>query len=240
MTKISDVYKDVETFDVLKRGQLLLRLKSNEINGKSKVEIEELIGEKLGDGVYSFAIKCFGATKKNVGRIRGVTEIKNPKEKFESDNMNAVFINDKINGLEASIQKLMKSNNGTDYKQILDLQKTTFEIQLDFYKTQVKNLSDEVNKLHEKIEKFEANSAEPDSQLDKILTLIPMFLNKNKITGQLRDNTISDSTDIPPAFIDALGRVDYSQISEDQKEKILGYFNQFASQLPLKESTNNG
>ena len=234
MKKISDVYNNVETFDIVRRNQTLLRLKGDDINGKNVAQMEEILGDKLGEGTYNFSIKHFGEHKKKVGKIRGVIQNKSPKERVK-ENMDSILLNEKINKLDQSIEKLIKNNGGADYKQVLELQKTTFEIQLDFYKTQNIMLAEKIDKLEEKIESFEKED-NSSGGINQILGLIPMFLNKSKIgAASLKDNVSSDPSDIPGEFIEALGKVDYSKVSEEQKNKILGYFNLFSNQLPLKQ-----
>ena len=235
MKKISDIYSNVETFDIVRRNQTLLRLKGDEVNGLNVSKLEEIIGDKLGEGTYCFSIKYLGLAKKKIGKIRGVIQNKNPKERVK-ENMDSILLNEKINNLEANIQKMLKNNGGADYKQVLELQKTTFEIQLDFYKTQNKSLTDKIDKLETKLEQLEGEGNETGG-LNQILGLIPMFLKTKGIgAASLKDNVSSDPSDIPSEFIEALGKVDYSKVSEEQKQKIVNYFNMFSTQLPLKEN----
>ena len=241
MKKIQDTYHDIETFDIIKRGVLLKRFKGMEVNGKNKPQIEELIGKELGEGVFSAAVKKIGVNKKSVEKIRGVVENTNPKEKFESANMDNALLKQ----LSADFNKLVSSKEGNS-SQLLEFQRQLSQSTIDWYKEQNKALEAKVTKLEDKLEVLEdkletAKASEGGSSgLDQILGLIPMFFNKKNIpVGTLKDeNTLSDASDIPPSFIDALGKVDYSRVSPEQQNQILNYFNMFSKQLPLKENVN--
>lgn len=223
--KLIDVYDNVEYFEIISRGKTLFRLEGENINGKTKSEVEYAVGEALGEGYKNFVLKFYGEAKSKTGRMRG--RIKDKRKELLHVDAN---INDRLNALENIIKAASKEST-PNAQTLMDMQRQTMQIQIDFYKNLCDQLERKVQKLEKEIESGGAGSA----GIDTILNLAQIFLSK-KGAGKvdLGDEVPSDPGSIPPEFIQALGKVDYTKVSPDQQEKILKYFNMLSSQLPMK------
>jgi hypothetical protein len=170
---MKDTFTGIEFFDIVSRGKTLLNFTGEDINGKSIREIELIIGEKLGEGVYSFSKKVRGEPKKKNGRIRGVILGTN---KSKNDNSN--------NGLIELIQKEFNSNNRDE---VLKLNKQLYETRIQYLKDMNEDLKKELTELKQKhndlkiqYDKILLEDPGEDKQtfLDELKPFIPMIAKK--------------------------------------------------------------
>lgn len=166
--KTSDIYKGVEYLHIVKNKKLLLQLESDEINGLKHSEIQKLIGDKIGEGQYNYVLKFDGNITPKRGSIRAFTSIKVIKKPDSEDSSKLLKM---IQQLESKIDN---KNSNTDVKDLLDLRKQTYEIQLGFYKERVAQLQEENTRLRKQLE--DEGGQGSGNTLETLLALGQAFL----------------------------------------------------------------
>lgn len=152
--RLQDVFENVEYLTIVKNKQQLMLLENMEINGKSRTELQKLIGQKLGGGVYSYTVKYFNQPKVITGRITAL--LKEPKP-AAADNKTSDLENKLISRL-ASLEERINQQGSADssFKDILAMKDAAFQIQIDFYKNLAEQYKQENISLRKQLESGEA------------------------------------------------------------------------------------
>jgi hypothetical protein len=166
--------KNIIYLDILNKGSQVLRLNALETNGKTKSEIQDLIGGKLGAGNYYFSLMLEGDPVAKTGRIRGTVNnpaIKMPAPISEAPNRESAILH------EIEVIKNQLNNTGTanNINEFLAMYKSTYEIQINFYKARVDDLTRENEVLRDKLHKIELEANQSGGLGDLIL---PLLINK--------------------------------------------------------------
>ena len=144
--KIPQFTKHISYFDVSKKGKLLVHLDDNEVYKKSWREIQQLVGDKIGSGVYTYVFQWKGSNNIETGRIRAVSV--NDKTEISSDNNG---LNERIDLLIKRVDGLQSEHGFSDL--MLQTIKESYETRLQFLKDQLeskdKDLRDSDNELQE-------------------------------------------------------------------------------------------
>jgi len=161
--KQTDVFNNVEYMVITQNKRQLLVIEDNDINGKSKTDIQKYIGEKLGAGNFNFSLKMKGEAKNISGSIRGLL-INKGALPLPGEN------NNRIDALENKIDSLFErlgKDTGTDFNVLLSMKDAMYKMQIDFYKERI----DQLEKI---IKEYEQESG--GSSNDLINNLIQAFL----------------------------------------------------------------
>lgn len=164
-----DVFENVEYLQVYKNRKPMLLIEDREINGKSKTEIQKMIGERLGAGHYRTSIKYFGDPKNASGSIVAIVpgEDKNNSDSFDSERLS--FLEKKIDKIAESFGK----NSGTDLTLLMNMKDQAYQIQIEFYKNRIEVLEAENKNLKEQLNELDKGT---DSTSDLITQLLPLLL----------------------------------------------------------------
>jgi hypothetical protein len=160
--------------------------------------------------------------------------------------MDNKILDEKMAGLEKSIEKLKASDSGISFEMLLQITKDSYDFKLDVLKTQLKDKDKEILQLETKIKTLESDIKDMENEIaeagesNNLLSLVSKFaefknLLKPGTGGAVLKDIPSNATDIPDSFINALGKIDYNQIPPDEQTRILSIFENFANQLPLKK-----
>jgi hypothetical protein len=175
MTKKADLetFKNVEFIDVTRRGRTLLTIKESELQGKNKRWLQEHVGNSLGEGHHWLSIKIAGQSTYEKQKIRAIAtdpEKKNPVNDSASD----------------EIAALRRSIEATQGNISIDLLKTAYQMQIDFYKDRVTALEMQLKDANEKIKKLEAETGDENNILDNpvIQALVVKLLGGNADVNQ--------------------------------------------------------
>ncbi|MEM3373357.1 MAG: hypothetical protein QXF76_04040 [Candidatus Anstonellales archaeon] len=163
--KKSDVYENIEYIAVYKNKKQIELIEGNDINGKTKTELQKYLGNKYGAGTYSLSIKKFGDNKNIVSNLTGiVTERK--ENQLQDDRIELLL--QKIENLA----NLSSKNNVIDFTTLLQMKDETYKIQIEFYRERIKQLENELEKLR--------NEFENDNQPDLLQTLLPLLIKQQQ------------------------------------------------------------
>jgi len=241
--KQDDKFKNIEYIEVLRNGDTVLLIDGSKINNKTKFDLQKLIGDEISGGRFYINVK-----EKNVYKPKSMSirAIKVNGEKEEPGKTISI-INPNLGS------KMIDAEN-------LNILKATYEVSLNQLKdnlakeerknekleTENKKLLNEQYESRNKITSLEAELKKIKEEQNGgggMLEMIQQFLQmkaalKGGITSPVNDNLTkikSDSSDIPPEFLEALGKVDYSQVPQEVREQYVTVFNQVANNLPLKK-----
>lgn len=164
--KLKEPIKDVEYLHIIKNGKVVLKLTGDEVNGKRKVELNELIGEQIGEGTYRYSVKFYNDETARTGTIRGFTS----KNKVVKDDSESIVLK-QLELLQKKIDD--KSNNNFDVNLLLNMKEQAYKIQIDFFKSRIELLERENNELKKQIE-----SSGTGANLETFLPLIEALIRK--------------------------------------------------------------
>lgn len=174
----TDVFENVEYLQVYRNRKPVLLIENEKINGRTKTEIQKLIGEKLGAGHYRTSIKYFGDPQNASGSIVAIVpgDVVPNKDEFDTE---------KINKLENKIDKLVETlgkNSGVDLSLLMNMKDQSYQIQIDFYKSRIAMLENENNSLKTRIKELESEQTGNDTN-DLVNTLLMGLLSKGNKPG---------------------------------------------------------
>lgn len=219
-------FEGIEYIQVIRGGSVLYTYKGNEVNNLSKLEFQQKIGKDVGQGRFRLAIKEKGQFKNKNMITRGIVlgntsgNITDDKEKI------SIPVSDKIE----------TSNYSKDT--MLDMMQMSYQMRYDTLKERNDYLQDEIKEYKEYVKELESNNENDNGKsidfskiLGSVMQLKNLAKNKN-IKSNLKEKLEKLENKVPKKMLDALNKVDYSNISENE---INTYVNLLASYLPQKE-----
>jgi len=243
--KIPVFNKHIDYFDITRKGSTLLSIKDEQIYKKKWRDLQKIIGDELGTGLYTYTLKWRDSDKVETGRMRAVAVGRGQVESEEYSGLNS-----RIDQLNKKLDSMKTDDKYSDM--ILTSIKESFNIRIDSLNDQLRvkdqtiiELNKEINELEKeldemdekltdsenKIFELESNNSEMSSWLPMIKKMIDA---KMKKVTPLSDFSSSDTTDIPKKILDIIGLVDFSKVSEDKLNELAYYLNAFVQTLPLK------
>jgi len=234
----NDIYTDVEYAQIFKDGISLYVYDANELNGKSKMEFQKMLGDQFGPGMFLATIKRKNIMATKNYRIRAIKFGSNKKidnTETQSDH--------KIKDLENKMNNM--NNNSPTFDQILILTKQTYTLQIESLKDRINELKSDLKEKTEIIEKLQSKLTSLENEnnsggglMDMIQQAVQLkqILKPNVPIKSLKDIP-TDRNSIPEQFINALGKVDYTKVPQEDIEKYVNFFENFSNQLPLKTKT---
>lgn len=223
MIKQKDVFENVEYLLVTYHGTPIITLDGNDVNGKSKAELQYKLGSEYGEKNFNFSMKVKGKLKNETGGIRGI--------KIGSSNQNK---NEdmELNELRKEIKELKSNNNFDRIEKLID---EKYQIEVKHLNERIKSLEKDYNELEKEynslVLQIEKNESNDNNMLSSLLKLIPM----DKLIGKpsLADNP-NNSNQIRPEILNVLNEVDYSKLSDQDINQYAQILKQFTNSLPKK------
>jgi hypothetical protein len=169
--KQTDIFDNVEYLQVYKNKKPALLLEDKEINGRTKTEIQKLVGERLGSGHFRTSIKYFGEGKNASGSIVAIVQ------GAQSKQPDSEFDHSLISNLENKLERLsdvVSKNSGVDLNGLMLLKDQSYKIQIDFFKERIEQLQTDNKNLKDQIKNLESESGSDTSGL--IAQLLPILL----------------------------------------------------------------
>lgn len=226
---IPNTLKNIDYFHVFKGGKVVQMFNGSDLDGKTKTELQQEIGNRLGNGTFTYSMKYLNDAKNYRGKIRGfcIDDKKDLKEDLEMTDP----------GLIAVLNKLSEN-----LAQKPDESKVSNQIE-KFYKLQIELLEKQVTKMEKELEKVKKENEAGSGGGFDLQTL--MSLN-NMMTGQkpqaqsFQANTTATGIKIPGAIIQVLRKVDFSQMDDKTKNDLANSLAQYIQyvKLPLIQETN--
>lgn len=232
------VLNDVEYFDVYQNKQNTITFNGLEINGLTWRKLQELIGKKIGAGVYKYSFKQNKDSNIFNGTIRAISN----REKKLNDSNNPEITNQLLS-LQKEIQSIKNNSGNVGTDLLISVTKQSYETQINFMTLQLNQKDKVIEKLEKNIDDLEKELTEQDSIIDDLKgkTGISQYIGIVQDLLKVKNGKVekislkdSDSSDIPKEFIDLLGVVDWSQVEDNIKQEIFKYLNMFIPKLPLK------
>lgn len=218
-----DIFKGVDYLHVFKDRKCLLKF-DEEINGKTKKELQELIGEALGEGTFKYSLKYKNDAKNYRGSIRGFIKAGTIKESIKND-MNEKIILESINRLAESIAQTQTAKN--DPEKIVNLTEK-------FYKTQMEFLTKQNEALEKKLDKLEKESAGNNGGLQEMLMMsILNGFNKPQAPAGAGLGGVVSSDEIPEQFKQVFNQVDFQKMPVEKINELAGQLNYIIKTLNL-------
>jgi hypothetical protein len=152
--KAKETYNNVEYLRILQGGRELLLLEGDQVNGKSRTEIEKYIGEKLGAGSYRYAIKYFGKANKGSGGICAVGVSSNDRKQLPQGNDLRI---DKIESTLEQLAQNMSKGAGFDIDLLLKMKDESWKIKEQYYEMVIKNQKEEIEQLKKEFDNIDSN-----------------------------------------------------------------------------------
>lgn len=224
MPKQTDIFTNVDYFLISKNKQPVYTFTGDEINGKTKTELQYYLGELYGNELFNYSLKRKDNAKNESGFIRSIVPGRN-------DTMN-------------KMKKEIPASNNDNFDIIRKLIAEKFELEIEHLKEKIKEkdslilaitkekneVEKEYNTLVDKIEK------ESGGMNGTLLNLITKFLPKDILDSSkmgLSDNTNKEIT-IPAELLNVLNRVDYTKLTKDQIKQYADLLASFINNLPMK------
>ncbi len=225
MVKEKDIFENVEYLLISYHGTPVITYDGKEVNGKSKAEIQYLLGKDYGEKNFNFSMKVKGKLKNETGGIRGI--------KIGSSNNNTKLEDMETKEIRKELETL-KTNNLDLITKLID---EKYQIQIEHYKETVKQLQKDYSDLEKEynslVSQVEKNESNENNMLTSLLKLLPL----DKLTSQasgLSNSQTPKQLDIRPEILNVLNEVDYSKLSNDDINQYAAILKQFTNQLPKK------
>lgn len=225
MIKEKDIFENVEYLLISYHGTPVITFDGKEINGKSKAEIQYLLGKDYGEKNFNFSMKVKGKLKNETGGIRGI-KIGSSNNNLKLEDMENKEIRKEIDALKANNFELITKLIDEKYQiQIKHLENDLKQLEKDY-----SELEKEYNSLISQVEKNESNE---NNMLTSLLKLLPL----DKLTGKptsLASEQTNKQLDIRPEILNVLNEVDYTKLSDSDVNQYASLLKQFTNQLPKK------
>ena len=225
---ISNVLKSIDYFHVFKNGKPVEMFTGKDLDGKTKTELQQEIGNRLGNGTFTYSMKYLNDAKNYRGKIRGFS-IEEKNKLNESEDMTDP-------ALIAVLGKLAEnlSNKPDESKVSNQIEK--------FYKLQIELLEKQVTKMERELEKIkkETESGNGGFDLQTLMGLQNMMTGTKQPAQSFQSNVNPVGIKIPGAIIQVLRKVDFAQMDEKTKNDLANSLAQYIQyvKLPLIQENN--
>lgn len=221
---IPDKFVNVDYLHLFKNRKVVLKFDS-EINGLTKKEVQQIIGERLGEDTFKYSIKFSNDPKNYRGSIRGFTK----GISLESKKGNDLEMNEVLQAIKALSENLVDSKK-QDPEKIITLTEK-------FYKTQLEFLTKQNEVLEKKLDKLEKDQSNNQGGLSEALmmNILSGMMGANGAT-QTAGKGINDNVQmgsVPVSFIKVFDQVDFSKIPDEKIQELAGQLNYLVKQLNL-------
>lgn len=222
-----NIFSGLDYVEVIKDGTSLHTYPGNEVEGKSRFDIQKDIGKHFGVGTYYIQYKKSDEASARQMKIRGL--------KFGENNMTEKKDNNFDNQMKNILAELKHNDNG------LEILKQSYEFKIDTLKEKIIDLQNQISELKAENNKLKSDLEESSgNDSSSLLNMIQQFSQMKNIfkgggsNGSLKDIPTNPS-EIPSEFLNALGKIDYSKIPKEDLQKYISVFENFSNQLPLKQ-----
>lgn len=226
---IKNVLENIDYFHLFKGGKVILMFTGQDLDGKTKTELQQAIGNRLGNGTYTYSMKYLNDAKNYRGKIRGfcTDNKKDLKEDLEMTD-------------PALIAVLGKLAERLDTKSD-DSSKVSNQIE-KFYKLQIELLEKNLQKLEKELEKAKKDSESGSGGIDlsTLMSLQNMMTGTKQPIQGFQANASGSGIRIPGAIITVLRKVDFSKMDENTKDDLANSLEKYIKyvKLPLINETN--
>ena len=224
---INNVLKNIDYFHVFKNGKVVLML-GNELDGKTKTELQQEIGNRLGNGTYTYSMKYLNDAKNYRGKIRGFSleEKNNIKESEDMTDPALVAVLGKL------AENLSNKHDENNFSAQLE---KFYKLQMDFQKEQILKLEKELEKI-----KKENEAGSGGIDLSTLMSLQNMITGTKPQGQSFQSNVNPVGIKIPGAIIQVLRKVDFSKMDEKTKNDLANSLAQYIQyvKLPLINENN--
>ncbi len=219
MKKENDIYQGIDYLQITKNRQPVYTFQGHEIEGKTKTDVQFMLGKMFGNDLFHFTLKIKGKNKNEAGQIRSISF--DTKKDLEVSKLKEVQMTNNI----SEIKKLIEEKHA--------IEKAHLEEKIKNLERDLKEVNETYNKLADEVEKKENNDNNMLAGLLKYLPLDRLFGAAGPVKP-LADNPNVNQIDIDPEIIAVLNQVDYSKLTKEQIQTYANMLNQFISQLPRK------
>lgn len=238
--------------DIVKGKETLLSFKESdlkEITGSTWRQFQFIVQDKLDlkyggkypAGRYNYVCMRHNSTLVERGIIKTISRksfLDAPIDETKETNQM-----DEIKQIKRELEAIKGNNIPNDI--LINLTKQGYEIQINFLNQQltnkdqiIKSLNQEIEKLENELDKYEIeiDDLKSKSGMNQIIEIGQrMLLAKFGSGKEVTNLSASNTNDIPEEILNILGLVDYSQISQENMQKIISGLKQYISILPLKK-----
>lgn len=144
--KLTDPLNGLEYLDIIKNKQTILTLNKEHLNGKTKRELELILGSKLGSGRFNFRAKFLNDNTPLTGMVRAV----NPNAADETNKQTSGAIDKRLEAIENKITRASQGG-GLDINLVIEMLKQTYNTQIDFLKARIVQLETDNKQLREQL-----------------------------------------------------------------------------------------
>jgi len=235
-----ETLKNIEYLDVSKNGVNVMQL-GTESEGMKWRDFQKLIGEKCGEGIFSYSFKQKNKGVLNIGRVKSL--IANLKPIPKSSDKDLVSLNIKLTDLSKKVDSF-GGGNGVTFDTLLEITKSSYVTRIEFLNIEATRRESDYTILLTKVATLESSISEKDFEIKELegSTGIMQLLEVGKEFLKMKAGNVkpieslahSDATDIPAGITEVLGAIDWGNVPEDVINEIIKYLQIFATKLPLK------
>jgi hypothetical protein len=232
-------FPEMEYFHILKDSLVIYEVPTEKVKGKTKTQIELMIGQELKtNGMFYF--KAADSKGKNYqGRIRSTYTKGNAIEIKKDSSMETKIILDNIKALEDNIKTLQ----GGESDKITKMIEKLHQMEIDSLNRKIEELKEDLQNAEEEVKYFkeEANSVNVWNRIPEILSMVNNFKSgKSKVTlSDFQNNFESNPGNIPNEITEIIGAVDWEAVPLETRSQIIQGLVNFISQLPLLNKESN-
>jgi hypothetical protein len=230
-------FEDIEYIQVSRHGKIMGTYKGSEVNGKTKLQLQEMIGKDYGQDRFSLSINKTGTFTNTAMQIRGIILGTQTQKKDVVENENNSIVLDTLRKLEATIQNVNTGKENYSYDSILEMIKQSYQIRFDALLERISFLKTELEDCKSYIRELE-NEANNKSNIDISSMLSSVMQFKNLLSSKKPTQTLSDinvEDDIPHELLNVLSDVDYKSLPKKDLIKYISLLEQFSKNLPHKQ-----
>lgn len=232
MIKPTDIFENLEYIIISYKGSPIATIDGKELNGKSKTDLQIILGKDYGEKTFNYSAKIKGKVKNETGGIRGIVI------------GNRSPMNKDLNELSEIKKELEQFRQSSNIDFILKIVEQKHTIELDHYKEKLKDMTKErddyaklYNDIFDEMEKKESNN---DNMLNNLLKILPMDKIVKGLTGSPatlgdQNQPVNNNVSIHPKLLEVLNKVDYSKVSDSDINNYASILQNFVNQLPRKE-----
>jgi len=232
-------FEDIEYIQVTRNGDVLGTYTGIEVNGKSKFDLQVMIGKDFGTEKLSLSINKKNEFVNKVMMLRGVViGIKNKKEVLsKNDSKNELIIN-LLSVLQKKIENIAKDKNDVTSVNYIDMIKQSYEIRFDTMQERIDFLKNELTEHKKYIVELESESNKSGIDVNNVITSLMQFKNLLLKPKESKDVILSSNnkSKIPDTMINIMSKIDYSKIKENDLKQYINLLQQFSLNLPQRKN----
>lgn len=201
-------FRNIEYMQISKGGEVLGTYKGVEVNGKTKSELQQMLGRDFGQKRFSLSLNTKNAFTNSAMQIRGIIiGMKKPDKKPAGDK-NSLIV-ERIEKLQSKFDQIIPAK-GLSMEDALELIKTSYQIRFDALNERIRTLVNEIDDYKRYVKELE--QGQNGTSISSILSQVAQLkgLLKIKDSGGNKSKIASVTNKIPAELLNVLSEVDYS------------------------------